>query len=318
MDDREIVSAMKAGALTVLAGLAGAYDKYAAPLYNYCCWLLGEPGTAAEVVRDTLLLSITDLRAIRNPELLRPHLYAVARDECRQRRQTATAAASGPCLPTGSSHADLRGFILGTVAKFDDREREVVELVFRHGLSHADLAIVLGIPQRRASALATQVQGYLEDSLAVSIVAHTGAQTCPDLNEVLSGWDGHLTLWKKGEVENHIEECPICTGLRYQSFHPAIVYALESPTTTLPANLRSEVVGLCLGRPAPGHTERGEVSAPAGGHAKLGALLAFAAITIWMAAAVSVTLLTVLGSHSPHGSATVRTSRPPLTAAAPR
>jgi DNA-directed RNA polymerase specialized sigma24 family protein len=317
MDDRDIVAAMRASALATLAGLAGAYDKYAAPLYAYCCWLLGSPHAAAEVMRNTFVLAMTDLRGMRDPRLLCPHLYAVARDECRQ-RQPATAFRRPP--PPGSPQAGLHGLITDTLARLDDQEREVIELTFRHGFSHADLAHVLGVPCRRAAALATQVHGYLTESLAVPIVAHTGAQACPQLSELLSEWDGgQLSLWTTVLVQSHIEECPTCEHLRYRGFHPAIVYALEPPAQ-LPADLRAQVIGLCVQSAGLVRTVPGELPAPARGHVRLGAVLAFAAIAIWVAAAVSVTLLTILGSHSPssHGATTVRTVRQLAAAVSPR
>jgi DNA-directed RNA polymerase specialized sigma24 family protein len=312
MDDREIVSAMKAGALATLAGLAGAYDRYAAPLYSYCCWLLGDPDAAAEVVRDTFLLATSDLRAIRDYGLVGAQLYAVARGECQQRR----AAAPTPRPASDPLPAGLRGLITEALAKLEDGEREAVELVFRHGLSHSDLAYVLGVPRRRAAALATHVREYLQDSLAVPIVAYTGVRTCPQLNELLPGWDGHLTQWMTQLVERHIGECLTCESLRYQAFHPAIVYALESPTH-LPPDLRAQVIGMSVDSVEPEQAARGGTPAPAAGHARLGTLLAVAVIVIWVVAAISVTLLTILGSHSSHGARTVRTSGP-STVAAPR
>jgi DNA-directed RNA polymerase specialized sigma24 family protein len=302
MDDRYIVSAMRGSALATLAGLAGAYDKYAAPLYSYCCWTLGDPVAAAEAVRDTFRFAMTDLPAIRDPELLRAHLYAVARGEC----HSGSASGSGRYPPADDRPADLRGLIIDTLAGLDSAEREVAELLFRHGLSHADLALVLSMPRRRASALAAHVQGYLEQSLAVPIVAYAGARTCPELSELLPGWDGQVTVWTTGLVERHIEECLTCESLRYQAFHPAIVYALES-RADLPADLRGQVIGLLVDSQGPERTARGETSAPNPSHARLGALLAVAAILIWVIVAVIVTLMTILSSHSAHGGTTDRT-----------
>jgi DNA-directed RNA polymerase specialized sigma24 family protein len=297
MDDSEIMSAMRVGALAALAGLAGAYDKYATPLYSYCYWLLGEPAVAAEALRDTFLFSMTDLRGVGSPERLRPQLYAVARDECRQRQQPRTAVAPTRQPPANQRSTGLRGLIADELASLDDREREVVELVFRHGLSHADLAFVLSMPRRQVSALVTRIQARLVDTLAAPIVAYTGTQACPKLNDLLSGWDGRLTLWTKGDVEDHISECLVCESLRYQAFHPAIVYALESSAEPPPEDLRAQVIALCVDNARPERTARGEMPAPSGGYPRIGAMIAFAAIALWGVAAVCVTLLTFLGSH---------------------
>src|SRR3989440_10179324 len=50
MDDSEILAGLEAGDP---AGLAAAYDRYAAPLYGYCRWMLRDPGQAAKALRET-------------------------------------------------------------------------------------------------------------------------------------------------------------------------------------------------------------------------------------------------------------------------
>ena len=38
------------------AGIAMAYDRYAAALYGYCHWMLHDPADAAESLQDTFVL----------------------------------------------------------------------------------------------------------------------------------------------------------------------------------------------------------------------------------------------------------------------
>src|SRR5215467_14465474 len=82
MRDREIVAAIVAGDP---AGLAAAYDSYAAALHAYCRSLLAEPADAADAVQDTFVLAAAKLDGLRDPDRLRPWLYAVARNECHRR-----------------------------------------------------------------------------------------------------------------------------------------------------------------------------------------------------------------------------------------
>src|ERR1700722_9454316 len=90
MLDREIVAAIVAGDP---AGLATAYDRYAPSLYAYCQSLLTEPADAADAVQDTFIIAAGKLSALRDPDRLRPWLYAVARNECRRRLRSAGSAA---------------------------------------------------------------------------------------------------------------------------------------------------------------------------------------------------------------------------------
>ena len=78
--DREIVAAIAA---RDPAGVAMAYDRYAAALYGYCHWMLHDSAEAAEVLQDTFVIAAT-LSDLSEVSRLRPWLYAAARSECRR------------------------------------------------------------------------------------------------------------------------------------------------------------------------------------------------------------------------------------------
>ena len=73
------------------AGLAAAYDRYAASMYGYCHSLLAEPAAAA-AVQDTFIVAADGLGGLREPARLRPWLYAVARNECHRRLRTGASS----------------------------------------------------------------------------------------------------------------------------------------------------------------------------------------------------------------------------------
>ena len=80
--DREVVAAITAGDP---AGIAMAYDRYAAALYGYCHWMLHDSADAAESLQDTFVLAAATLSDLPEPSKLRPWLFALARNECRRR-----------------------------------------------------------------------------------------------------------------------------------------------------------------------------------------------------------------------------------------
>src|SRR5580692_7124509 len=82
MRDSEVVASIVAGDAL---GLAAAYDRYAEPLYQYCRALLADPADAADAVQDTFVVAASRLDGLRDPDRLRPWLYAVARNECHRR-----------------------------------------------------------------------------------------------------------------------------------------------------------------------------------------------------------------------------------------
>ena len=72
MGDRETVAAIAAGDQ---AGLAIAYDKYAAPLYGYCHWMLREPAVAADALQNTFISAFANLGGLHDAGQLRSWLY---------------------------------------------------------------------------------------------------------------------------------------------------------------------------------------------------------------------------------------------------
>jgi len=90
MGDVEVVAAIAAGDP---AGLAEAYDRYAAPLYRFCRGMLPEPADAADVVQDTFVIAVPRMSALRDPQRLRPWLYTVARNECLRKLRSSSLQA---------------------------------------------------------------------------------------------------------------------------------------------------------------------------------------------------------------------------------
>ena len=84
MDDRDVVGAITTGDP---AGLAAAYDKYAAPLYGYCQWMLREPAAAADAVQAAFIIACAQLDALSEASQLRSWLYTVARNLARSEKR---------------------------------------------------------------------------------------------------------------------------------------------------------------------------------------------------------------------------------------
>src|ERR1700690_783190 len=141
MHDREIVAAIVAGNP---AGLAAAYDRYATSLHSYCRTLLAEPADAADAVQDTFIVAAAKLDGLRDPDRLRPWLYAVARNECHRRlraraRQAdldeAGEAADDYVDPSKKAgRTEVRGLVLAAIGGLNPGDREVIELNLRHDL----------------------------------------------------------------------------------------------------------------------------------------------------------------------------------------
>ena len=140
--------------------------------------------------------------------------------------------------------AELRSLLHSILVALKPREREVIELSFRHDLNDNDLAIVLGVSQSRAHDLATRARGRLEEALGALRIALTGREACPMLGELLTHWDGQLTEQTRDLVVRHIGECQTCAHRGWSAMRPAAFFRLL-PLAPLPQELREQVLSLC-------------------------------------------------------------------------
>ncbi|HEV2371506.1 MAG TPA: sigma-70 family RNA polymerase sigma factor [Streptosporangiaceae bacterium] len=258
MRDSEIVAAVVGGDP---AGLAAAYDRYAGPLYAYCRSLLTEPADASDAVQDTFIIASSKLAGLRDRERLRPWLYAVARNECHRRLRARAKDVSldeagdvtddTPEAATSTERAELRQLVLAAVNGLNPGDRELIELNLRHELEGADLADALGVPLNQAHALASRARSQFSASLGALLVARSGREYCAELDSLLAGWDGQLTVLMRKRLNRHIERCEVCGDRKRRELQPAMLLSLL-PVVMLPANLRGQVLRLVADQgPAP-------------------------------------------------------------------
>jgi len=250
MRDGEIVAAIVAGDP---AGLAAAYDTYAAVLYNYCRSLLAESADAADAVQDTFVIAAAKLGGLRDPDRLRPWLYAVARNECHRRLRARARFTSldeagdvtdtAETEPQGADAGALKELVTAAVAGLNPGDREVIELNLRHDLTGGDLADALGVPPNQAHALASRARSQLERALGALLVARTGRKSCAELNAILAGWDGNLTVLLRKRISRHVESCKTCTERKRRELSPAMLFSVL-PIFTLPRGLRQQILRL--------------------------------------------------------------------------
>jgi hypothetical protein len=230
--------------------------------------------------------------------------------------------------PHGAGHvhgdqgqAELRSLIQSILAGLRPREREVIELSFRHHLNDDDLAIVLDVAQRRAHDLAARARGRLEEALGALHIALTGRQACPVLGELLADWDGQLTEETRDLVVWHIGECKTCAQHGWGAMRPA-AFSRLLPLAPLPQELREQVLSLCTSTAKDAVAYRRRVVRRAERiwfarmsravrqaswssiRANPGVAVAAVAVAVWVVAAVSVTMITFAGS----GAAAARTA----------
>jgi len=128
----------------------------------------------------------------------------------------------------------------------------VLDLQLRHGLASSEVASVLGVSRNHAHALMSRARVPLETALRVLVVARSGRQECAELNAMLDGWDGRLTVLVRKRVNRHVERCAICSRRRDQEMTPAMLLGMAPVlalplAASLPAALRDQVMRAAFG-----------------------------------------------------------------------
>jgi RNA polymerase sigma factor (sigma-70 family) len=250
MRDTEIVAPL---AERRADGLAPVYDRYAPALHAYCRSLLGEPADADDAVQDTFIIAAAELDGLPDPGRLRPWLYAVARNECRDRLRSRALAARPDAadeltdetvdLAADAERAQLRAATAAALAGLGPRDREIIELNLRHQLEGQDLADVLGVSVSQAEALVSRARARFEASLGALLIARTGQESCPELTAMLSRWDGQLNVLLRKRVNRHIEHCDNCDDRRRHELNPAMLLSML-PVALPPPGLRDQLFRL--------------------------------------------------------------------------
>jgi RNA polymerase sigma factor (sigma-70 family) len=247
-DDAELVRAATAGDRGAFAAI---YDRYADRLHDFCWSVLRDRDEAADATQDAFLVAAERLGQLRDPERLRPWLYAVARSQALRRVRARSRLAPEEDMtdlpdtaagPEQSAHqADLRDLVWSAAAGLSERDRALLDLHLRHGLEGADLGQAIGVEPGHAYVLLTRLRDQVERSLGALLVARLGRDDCPDLSRVLADWDGRFSPLIRKRVARHVDSCEACTAARRKLASPLALLAAVPPMPA-PAYLRGRVL----------------------------------------------------------------------------
>jgi RNA polymerase sigma factor (sigma-70 family) len=250
--DAELAGAAAAGDRGAFAGI---YDRYADHLHDFCIGMVRDYDAAADCVQDVFCTAATALPQLREPDKLRPWLYAIARNEAlrriRQRRREHVSdalpeVASGePGPETLAARSELADLIAEAAGGLSDRDRSVLELAYRHGLEGPDLGAALGVNPTHARKLAQRLRETVERSLGALLVARYAQQNpnrCPELSAILDGWDGQFNILMRKRIARHIESCPTCEQQRRRLVNSAALLGAVPVFIPAPSWLRDQTL----------------------------------------------------------------------------
>lgn len=249
--DADLARASAAGDRTAFAAI---YDRYADRLHDFCAGMLGDRHSAADCVQDAFCIAAKRLPQLREADKLRPWLYSIARNEALhrirdRRRETPSEQlpdrASGEAGPEALAvRTELADLIADAAGGLSDRDRSVLELAFRHGLSGADLAEALGVSTGAANTMASRLRDTIERSLGALLVSRQVRNSggCQELAAILDGWDGQLNVLMRKRISRHIESCDVCDEQRRRLVTPAALLGASPVFIPAPEWLRDRTL----------------------------------------------------------------------------
>lgn len=248
--DRDLVERVRAGDRDAFAAV---YDRYGPRLFDFAHSLTRNREDAADAVADSFVRFAERLGQLRDPDRLRPWLYAITRHEClrilkgRSRQAFDSEERLGEMVDDDASPADLaeraalRDLVWAAAAGLADRDRAMLDLHLRQGLDGAELGEAMGMSAAHAYTQLSRLRSQFERSLGALLVARTGREDCPELDRMLAGWDGTLTPLIRKRVARHLEGCETCGARRSRIVSPWALLAAV-PIALAPAALRDRVL----------------------------------------------------------------------------
>lgn len=251
------------------SALAGIYDRYADPLHDTAAAMLNDRSEAADVLHDVILIAAERLGQLRDPDRLKPWLFAILRNEVyrrsKKRRRTIATDFSGsddgydmaddrhldPSVDVADDAAgeDLAELVRNAARGLDDRDQLVLELSVRQGLGGQDLADALGVSANQSYTLVHRMRERVERSLTAYVVAKAGRNDCDDLDQLLAKWDGEFTVLVRKRVARHVDACEVC-DTRRSKVAPLAMFA-SAPVYGAPAALRDRILEAALAKGPP-------------------------------------------------------------------
>jgi RNA polymerase sigma factor (sigma-70 family) len=211
LDDQRLATLVADGDAAAFEAL---YDRHHAPLLAFCRHMVGNREDAEDALQQAFLRAHRALCAGSVPDLLRPWLYAIARNRCR----TLLAARRDLAVPADELEPSFDGLsddvrrrselreLVSDIGRLPEDQRGALVLAELGDLSHAEIAAVIGCPAAKVKALVFQARSTL---IAEREARCTPCEEIRGELEVAKG--GAL---RRGLLRRHLSHCPPCRTYR--------------------------------------------------------------------------------------------------------
>jgi len=260
------------------------FDRHHRGILAFCRHMLGSADEAEDAVQHTFMAAYRSLLASRRPIQLRPWLYTIARNRClsvlRARREQPVEHLDELQTENLSAEVqrrqDLRD-LLRDVGDLPDEQRAALVLAEVGGISHDEIAQVLGVQREKVKALVFQARSSL-------IASRDARETpCEEIREQLAELRGGSL--RRNTLRRHLKACPGCRDFRaaLQDQRKALALALPVvPTVALKHGVMAGALG--TGATAAGGAAAGGVAGAGAGGSLLGGGAAITAKVLAVAA----------------------------------
>lgn len=303
---------------------AVVYDRYGAKLYDFAYSMLRQREDAADAVADSFVTFAERLSQLRDPDRLRPWLYAIVRSECLRRLkarkrvsygdddQLAAMADDAATPEEAAERAALQKLVWDASAGLADRDRALLDLHLRQGLEGAELGEAMGVSAANAYVMLNRLRAQVDKSLGALLIARLGRDDCDELDALLADWDGTFSPLIRKRVARHVEGCEICGERKRRMVSPWMLLA-GVPMFAAPLSLRDRVLTdtQLVASAGPPLSSTSGWSRRSRGAAAAAAFVAAATVTTVVVWPDDDTTGTTAAQTTPTASATAPTSAPP-------
>jgi len=255
---------------------APLYERYYQQLYRYCRSIVHDDLDAQDALQSTFASAFAALRKRQRDAPLRPWLFRIAHNEAvsvirRRRPAEDLSEASDRCCDSVEEQAGDRArfaMLMRDLAELPERQRSALVMRELSGLSHEEIALVLG------TSVGAAKQTIFEARRSLSEFAEGRVMACDEVRHVVSDADGRTLRSRR--VRAHLSDCAGCA-----EFAAAIATRsadLRAFAPALPATAAAAVLARSLGAGS-GHSGGGAAGLAAGTAGKTaGAAIATKAI----------------------------------------
>lgn len=246
--DAALVAAARGGGREAFGAI---YDRYGDALHRFCVSVLGDFDEAADAVQDAFLIAARSLDRLRDPERLRPWLYAIARHEAIRRGRATSRVVPTDDLgyhPTTMDvpedavrSEDAVRIVWDAAAGLNERDRALLALHVREGLDGEELARAMGVRTGAVYMMVNRLKAQVERSIGALLLARLARRECAELRALLDDWDGSFSPVIRKRVARHADGCATCTAQRRTLASPLALLA-AAPVLPAPAGLRERVL----------------------------------------------------------------------------